>query len=180
MKGIVFTEFLDLVEDHYSVDLVEQLIDSSNLPTGGAYTSVGTYDASEMVTLVTGLSELTGTPVPELLNAFGRHLFGRFVTMFPSFFEGINSSVTFLESVQTYVHIEVRKLYNDAELPEFICETPEPGTLKMEYRSSRNLADFAEGLINGCLAHFGEDAEVRRDVSIGDPPRTVFVITNRN
>lgn len=180
MKGIVFTEFLEFVEESYSVELVERLIDSSDLPMGGAYTSVGTYDASDLVTLVSRLSDLTGSPKQELLKEFGRHLFGRFVELFPIFFEGIESSLEFLPRVQTYVHLEVQKLYEDAELPEFICTTPEPGLLRMEYHSSRNLPDFAEGLILGCIAYFGNDAEVRREVTDGDPPRDIFVISRRS
>ncbi|MCX7200840.1 MAG: hypothetical protein NTV17_00650 [Burkholderiales bacterium] len=41
MKGMIFTEFLELVERTYSPEMADDLIDASNLPSGGAYTSVG-------------------------------------------------------------------------------------------------------------------------------------------
>jgi Heme NO binding. len=88
MRGLVFTEFLDLVDETFSLETCERMIEMSNLPSGGAYTSVGTYDAKEMFTLVSGLSTLTGIPVPDLLKTYGRHLFKRFVSAFPVFFEG--------------------------------------------------------------------------------------------
>jgi hypothetical protein len=49
MKGMVFTEFLEMVEAKFSADMVDDIISDSDLPNGGAYTSVGTYDHSELV-----------------------------------------------------------------------------------------------------------------------------------
>jgi hypothetical protein len=132
-----------------------------------------------MVTLVTNLSTLTGVAVPDLLKEFGRHLFKRFLISFPTFFEGIGSSLEFLPRVNDYVHMEVRKLYADAELPLFTCHFPAPGTMVMAYRSSRNLPDLAEGLILGCIEHFGEPLAVTREAGQGDPPETRFIISPR-
>ncbi|MFT4982342.1 MAG: hypothetical protein ACI9UR_002213, partial [Bacteroidia bacterium] len=41
MKGIVFTEFLELVEDKFGLEVVNQIIDGCELETDGVYTSVG-------------------------------------------------------------------------------------------------------------------------------------------
>lgn len=35
MKGVVFTEFLEMVEARFSADLVDDVIDAANLPSGG-------------------------------------------------------------------------------------------------------------------------------------------------
>jgi predicted homoserine dehydrogenase-like protein len=64
MKGIVFTEFLDMVETTISADAVDDVIEAAGVPSGGAYTAVGTYDHKEMVSLVGALSEVSGHPVP--------------------------------------------------------------------------------------------------------------------
>ena len=42
MKGIVFTEFLEFVEDQMGPDMVDTIIDDCELSTGGAYTGQGT------------------------------------------------------------------------------------------------------------------------------------------
>ena len=55
MKGIIFTEFFDLVEKTFGFDVAERLLDECDLPSGGAYTAVGTYDHSEILTLVGSL-----------------------------------------------------------------------------------------------------------------------------
>jgi hypothetical protein len=167
MKGIVFTEFLEMVESVFSADVVDQIIESSELESGGAYAAVGTYDHREIVALVTRLSEQQGTPVPDLLKAFGRHLFGRFSAVYPQFFEGRTSAFEFLEHVEKTVHVEVLKLYPGAELPTF--ETSQDGdTMIMVYRSPRRMADLAEGLIVGCGEHFGEPLAIDREDLSGD------------
>ena len=177
MKGLVFTELIDLVDERFSFETCERLIEMSDLPSGGTYTSVGTYPVQEIVTLVTNLSAITDTPVPDLLKAFGRHLFKRFAVSFPVFFEGIGSALEFLPRVDGYVHLEVRKLYPDAELPSFSCATGAAGALVMTYRSNSNLADLAEGLILGCVEHFGETVAVTRRPAPPPSTDTVFTIS---
>jgi hypothetical protein len=177
VKGIVFTEFIELVEERFSVPLAERLLEASDLPSGGVYTSVGTYDSAEMVELVTRLSVLTHVPVPDLLRAFGRHMFGRFLEKFPAFFEGIATAPDFLERVDGFVHVEVRKLYPDAELPEFTCERPSPERFLMTYRSRRNLPDLAEGLILACYEHYRQEVGLARAAVPGDPSAVRFILT---
>jgi hypothetical protein len=174
MKGVVFVEFLRMVEDKYSVQTSEKLLEISDLPSHGVYTSVGTYSPMEMETLVGNLSKLTDVTPAQLLKDYGKHLFGFFVTKFPQFFEGINSSIAFLPHVQSYVHLEVKKLFPEAELPTFSCTSPVPGTLIMKYQSARNLPDLAEGLIAGCIEHFHEEYDLQRTQTGETPPSVVF------
>lgn len=155
MKGMVFTEFLDMVEDQYSYDVAERIIDTSDLPSKGVYTSVGSYDAEEMVHLCTALSTETKTSTDALLMSFGRRLFSTFNQDYPMFFEDADDAFSFLRKVEEYIHVEVKKLYPDAELPTFEYETPDERTLVMIYKSRNPFGKLAEGLIAGCVEHFG-------------------------
>ena len=163
MKGVVFTEFLEMVEDRFSAEMADRIIESSNLPSRGAYTSLGTYDHAEIVRLVSQLSAATGIAPPVLTHAFGKYLFSRFVALYPRVFDGVDSSYALLEKVEGTIHVEVRKLYPDAELPRFECHIPEPGRLTMIYRSPRGFADLAGGLIEGCIEHFGEKIDIQKE-----------------
>ena len=40
MKGIVFTELIELVEKKFGLEMVDTIIGESDLPSGGVYTSV--------------------------------------------------------------------------------------------------------------------------------------------
>jgi hypothetical protein len=160
MKGIVFTEFLEMVEGAYSADMVDRVIAQADVPSGGAYTAVGTYDGAEMLKLVVALSDATKIPVAQLLEGFGRHLFGRFVALYPDCFKGCRSSFDFLPRVDGYIHAEVRKLYPDADLPSIQARRIDPDTLAVTYRSPRCMSTLARGLIEGCVAHFKDPLSV--------------------
>jgi len=160
MKGIVFTKFIEMVEEQFSIETAETMIESCELPSGGAYTSVGTYNHEEMVSLLVQLSKMTGTPVPDLLRSYGNYLFGQFAVLYPVFFEGITSSLAFAGQIDDVIHVEVMKLYPDAQLPRFESLSRTDDELKLLYRSDRHLGDFAEGLLEGCIIHFGEQNSV--------------------
>ncbi len=101
MKGIVFSEFLELVEEKFGLETVDHLIESTELASGGAYTAVGTYPHSEMVALVVALSQKSGIPVPDLLKVFGHHLFNTFNKNYSVFFEGVEHPYDLLEKSTT-------------------------------------------------------------------------------
>ena len=85
MKGVVFTEFLDMVESLFSADMIDDIIEDCTLKSSGTYTSVGTYDYEELLLLVTALSKRSDLAVKELVQKYGHHLFFRFHDMFPVF-----------------------------------------------------------------------------------------------
>jgi len=181
VKGIVFTEFLDMVEARFTPEVADCMITAAAVPSGGAYTAVGTYDYHELIQLVAQLSTLTSLPIPKLVHTFGVHLFGRFVAAYPALFAGVRSAFSFLERIEDHIHVEVRKLYPDAELPTFTCDTSTPGRLTMLYRSSRPFADLAEGLIAGCIAHFGEPILIHRDdIANSHGTHVRFVLTKQD
>lgn len=181
MKGIIFTTFIEMVEEKFSMELVDRIITDSDLPSGGIYTTVGTYDHSEMIKLVVQLSERTGIPVADLIRVFGESLFIQLVDMQPQFVDMNPSVFDFLLKVDSYIHVEVRKLYPEAELPGFEYETSDSKKFIMIYRSLRPFADLAEGLIIGAIRHYGEDIEVLRE-DIQDPSGTAarFTLTKRS
>jgi len=75
MKGIVFTEFLDLVEYKFGLEMVDTIISKSKLPSEGIYTSIGTYRFSEMFSLLQNLSAQTNISIDNLLLVYGEHFF---------------------------------------------------------------------------------------------------------
>ena len=84
MMGMVYTELLEMIEARFSFDMVDAVLERSG--ASGSYTSVGDYADDELVGIVVALSEETQTPVSDLLYAYGEYLGGRFVELFPAFF----------------------------------------------------------------------------------------------
>jgi hypothetical protein len=159
MKGMVFTELLAMAEQVMGEEVVDQVLDGLPLSTGGAYNAVGNYPCSELMMIVAALSDRSGAPVPDLQRAFGRWMLGRFAQSYPGFFRDKPDPLTMLEAIEGEVHVEVRKLYPDAELPTFATERLGADTLQLTYRSPRALVPFCHGLIEACLDHFGRTAE---------------------
>lgn len=180
MKGVVFTEFLDLVEQRFSADMVDDIIDDAQLPHGGVYTAVGTYPHSEIVSLVVALSERSGVAVPDLIRLFGQHLFGRFAQVYPGFFAGATDAFGFLAGIEDIIHTEVRKLYPDAELPRFLVEHRDADQLVLLYQSPRHFEDLAEGLMHGCIDHFQESIRIVRDTTTKAQDAQRFILTRQS
>ena len=106
MKELVYTEFSEMVEQQHGFVFTKELIDEADLPSEGAYTSVGTYDHAEMVELLTLLSEKTDLTIPALLRAYGHYLFRTFERSYPHFLE--NKQTTFPKTSIHYVTLGER------------------------------------------------------------------------
>ncbi len=179
MKGIVFTEFFEMVEKMFGDDMSDKLIENTDLPSGGVYTAVGTYSHAEIVQLLFKLNEYTGIEIGTLLNTFGKYLFDTFLANYPAFFDAADNAFDFLESIQQYIHVEVLKLYPDAQLPKFSTEVVDPNTLEMIYESDRKMADFAEGLMEKSLLHYNENADIIKKPLVDDHSKVLFIIKRR-
>jgi hypothetical protein len=161
MKGIVFTEFLELVETKFGLKTVQDIIDACDLKTNGVYTSIGTYNHKEMFQMVGKLSEIKDIPIPDLLQTYGAFFFGVLSSSYPKFMDK-NNLFSFLESIDGYIHPEVLKLYPDAELPRFSSKIINETEMQLVYESSRKMSDFAIGLIKGAAEYY--DSPVQIDV----------------
>ncbi len=181
MLGIVFTEFLEMVEAKFDLETVDSILDEASVSNDGAYTAVGTYNHEEIVDLVKVLSQRTGIPVDHLIQTFGQYLAGRFAKLYPEFFKGLSDPFEFLDSVGSYIHREVKKLYPNAQLPSITTEALDASTLAVDYRSHRSFGKLAEGLIMGAMAHFNCEAtiEIQQPVP-GDTSNVRFIVRKAN
>lgn len=149
-----------MVEEQFGYEMVDHIIEQSKIPSGGSYTAIGTYDYHEIIQLVRQLHLKTEIPLDKLMRTFGSHLHKTFTKKHQHFFEAYSSSRDFLESVDSYIHVEVQKLYPDAELPKFETFRPDTNTLELLYVSERRMGHLALGLIEKSIEFFGENADV--------------------
>ena len=174
MKGVVFTEFMEMVETKFDENMLEEVIDEAGVD--GVYTAIGTYPHTDMILLVSALSTKSGIEVSELLRMFGVYMFGAFTKLYPTFFEEKDNSFDFLEQVEGFIHAEVKKIYPKAELPRFETNRLDAKRLEMVYYSDRRMGSLAVGLIQGCLDFFKDDGEVNIVSSSEDNTIVNFLI----
>lgn len=177
VKGMVFVELLEMAESILGEDAVDEVLAKADLASDGAYTAVGNYPCSELMALVKAFSDHSGAEVPDLQRAFGRWMHDRFVKSYPAFFRDKPDALSMFEAIEGEVHVEVRKLYPDVELPTFDTERPRPDELRMTYSSPRPLADFCHGLVEACVDHYGTPASIdRRDETLPGMNRAEFTV----
>tara|TARA_R110001632_G_scaffold87188_1_gene189624 strand:- start:2670 stop:3209 length:540 start_codon:yes stop_codon:yes gene_type:complete len=176
MKGIVFTEFLDLVEDKFGLEMVDKIISQSKLESEGIYTSIGTYRFSEMLQLLQNLNSNTGISIDELLLVYGEHFFSVIETSYPGLIATYKDPIEMLASIENHIHVEVRKIYPEAELPTFIVEERTENSLIMIYKSSRAMHHFGLGLMNKTFEHFNSKATISLEKIKEDGTEVRFII----
>jgi len=177
MLGMVFREFVEMVEAEFGPEVADRILSLPELSSHGAYTRVGSYPHGDMVAMVVELGKAVDADPSALVKVFGKYLFGRFVITHDSIVSKFENGRQLLAGIESVIHTEVRRLYPDAKLPEFDCEDRDDGALIMDYSSTRPFADLAEGLIDGALTHFNESAVVERQEQPPEHPHgTRFII----
>jgi len=177
MKGIVFTEFLELVEEKFGLEMVDDIISQSKLESGGAYTSVGTYDFSEMLQLLQNLSANTDISIDDLLLTYAEHFFGVLKRNYPDIISMYKNPIEMLSSIENHIHVEVLKIYPDAELPTFTVLEKTSDKLTMIYKSSRAMYNFGLGLMNKTFEHFNVSGHIDLEKIKTDGTEVKFMIS---
>jgi len=162
MKGIVMNLLAEFVEQQLGMAAWNELLSSTGY--AGSYTSAETYPDEELLTLVQQVSQQTQIPVDDLIFQFGRFMFPEFVQRYPELVNPSSELIPFLLTIHDVIHVEVKKLYPDAQVPHFEYEQENPHHLKMFYHSGRKLCRLAEGLVDGAARHFDTTYSLEHEV----------------
>jgi hypothetical protein len=176
MKGIVFTEFLELVEDKFGLETVDHIILNSELESNGIYTSIGFYSFSELLQLLQRLSESTQISVDNLLLLLGEHFFGAVEKSYPELMSAYKNPIEMIASIENHIHIEVKKIYPEADLPTFKVIEKTENSLIIDYESSRAMYYFSLGLMNKIFEFFNSTATIELEKIKEDGTEVRFVI----
>lgn len=177
MKGLVFTTFNDMVEQKIGIEMWESLLESVKPESGGIYTSIEDFPDQELLDIITVLSSKTGTPVVDLVNSFGQYLFHALAFKHPIFTDEKPDLIEFLKSIESVIHKEVRKLYQNPNLPSIEWEQPQEEKLILHYHSPRMLCHLAEGLIKGAAEHYDTKINISQSACMHDgADRCTFLI----
>lgn len=154
VKGIVFNLLEELVSREYGEEAWDVLLESAEVD--GSYTSLGSYPDEDLMKLVSSASSQLDMSPDEVVRWFGANALPLLAGSYPQFFEPHTSARSFLLTLNDIIHPEVRKLYPGADVPVFDFDTSSDDVLVMGYESPRRMCAFAEGLIEGAAAHYGE------------------------
>ncbi len=165
MKGIVFNIFEALVSEKFGDEMVEEIYSNVQF-SGDVLPFIGpeTYPDSDLFDMVGYLSKKTSIPLDELLFEFGKFMFPVFYDKYPIFFEKIDSPIEFLKSVNDIIHVEVKKIFEEAVPPLVTVEQINENKIKLQYQSGRKLCKLLEGLLEGLAFHFNKKISYDHEV----------------
>ena len=160
MKGIVFNLLEEVVSHDYGEEVWDDLLEAATVE--GAYTSLGSYPDEDLLKLVGAASSVLDLPADEIVRWFGRSAIPLLAGKYPDFFAPHDSARSFVLTLNSIIHPEVRKLYPGADVPVFDYDTSSEDVLVMGYESARKMCSFAEGLLEGAASHYGERATIQQ------------------
>ncbi|MEM7219857.1 MAG: heme NO-binding domain-containing protein [Pseudomonadota bacterium] len=166
MKGVVFNILGEMVEEQFGIAAWDALLQQTELD--GEFVATESYADEDLFALVGAASEATGFDANDLVFAFGRYMVPYFFENYPEFFKPEYSLREFLLTVDSVIHVEVRKLMPEANLPSFDYGDDDLRELTMTYRSPRKLCRLAEGLIQGAADHYKTSFELDHSVCMHD------------
>lgn len=156
MKGVIFNILESFVVEGWGDETYEEILSLCPLKTKEPFVGPGTYPDSDLVAIASKAAEKLGIPLQDALRAFGTFCFPKLATKYPTFLEGHSTAKSFLQSVETVIHVEVRKLYPKAVTPRFDYVDTGEDQLTIRYRSDRKFCHFMEGMLEAVGTHFKE------------------------
>lgn len=159
MKGVVFNLLEEVVCKELGENAWDRLLDDACVD--GAYTSLGSYPDDQLERLVAAAAIGVDSSSGDILRWFGRYAIPLLQGRYPVFFDGHASARSFVLTLNSIIHPEVRKLYPGARCPAFHFSDSPDGDLILQYASPRKMCMLAHGFLEGAAAFFGECSDIR-------------------
>jgi hypothetical protein len=165
MKGVIFDLVEEFIIEISDEETFEEIFSDCNFITEEPFVGPGTYPDEDLMELLNKAITKLDIPLPDALRSFGKGSFPNLVKKIPPSFVDFEHPKTFLMTVENIVHVEVRKLYIDANPPRFDFEDNHPDHLVINYESSRRLYDLMDGLIEGVGEYFNSPIKYSREIA---------------
>jgi hypothetical protein len=162
VKGVIFNVLEELVIEKAGMECWNNIL--QNVESDGIYTSGDSYPDEELFGIVTEICKALNLDMPTVVGIFGEYLFDQLDARHPTFVQNSTDLKSFLISVDTVIHGEVLKLYQNPNLPQFKYIDNGDKNLTMHYTSPRKLCILAEGLIRGAAKRFGNEIHIEHPV----------------
>jgi hypothetical protein len=166
MKGEIFNILEDFIVDNWGRDVFEDIFEQvhDKLITKVPFVGPGTYPDDDFMAIVIQAVAKLGVTLEQAVHAFGVYAFPKLAEKMPAYVDGHKHPKDFLLSLHDIIHVEVKKLYPDAETPEFQYIDQEKDKLIMIYKSKRKLYNFVEGMFESVGTYFKVPINYKREI----------------
>lgn len=139
MKGLLFTELLEMVEEDYGYTVANSMLLKADLPSGGIYSPARIYHWHELNTMMAHLHQQTRVPIDLLAKSFGRHLCRRILIAHPQ--------------QKNYINRIFALITKKSEAPVFRHISSDDKSLTLLYNPAVTGHCFTNSVIKGYLEH---------------------------
>lgn len=130
-----------------------------------------------LVKLIISLSKVTGVSIEDLQQVYGKSVFLTLFQSMPELDGQALNTFQFIKQVESYIHLEVKKLYAEANPPRFKFISSTETEMVMDYISARCFSHVCFGLILGCAEHFNERIDIQMTPVLEDGSQVRFTLT---
>lgn len=164
MKGIIFNLFESFLTAKFGEETYEEILTASDTGSLNPFEIVGpgSYPDEAFNAILAKAAEKTKKDTADILREMGRHSLPILAERYPHFFDDYKHPREFLRTASMIHQVEVRKLYQDAEVPKFFIDDHDNAGLTFTYKSKRRLCHLVEGLLIGLGDHYRVPVEIRQ------------------
>jgi hypothetical protein len=168
MQGIIFNALEEFVLEMSGMELWNDVIESSGVSSGGAYTAGKSYEDEEIMALASTLCQRLDVSLEDGLRLFGEFLFQFLLNRGPVELKDYKSSQALLMELESVIHRDVKRVQPHAYTPFFEYIENDKNTGRLIYRSKRKLCFIAEGVIAGLAKHFHQQVKLTHQACMHD------------
>jgi hypothetical protein len=117
--------------------------------------------------------------INHLLLVFGKPFFSVIEKTCPNLLVSFKNSIEMLLFMENHIHLELKKIYSNLDVPTFITENKEVNMLTMLYKFSIAMRQFGLGVMNKALNHFNATATIELQKVKQDQTEVRFIIQKK-
>lgn len=179
MKGIIFTELIEMMEDLMGLEFTNKVIEDARLENEGAYTAIGTYPPQDMFKIMASLSMHAGNTPESLMKSYGEYLFYRIIETHKKELTECCDTFSFLQKLNNIVKMEVLKLNPKATIPSIKAKLLDKSSMEVLYKSDQQMADLIHGIMSESAKHFRETINIQQELLGGNGSRVKFLLKKK-
>lgn len=180
MKGVIYTELIEMIEDLLGLEMTNKIIEDARLENEGAYTAVGYYHHQDIIKLMDSISKNAGNSRENLLWSYGEYLFYRLNDMYKQELAACTDAFSFVESLAKIIRIEILKYNPGASVSLLQVIQKNADTLELLYSSDRRLSKLLEGILAACARHYPQTIRLQCTKLESDGSRVRFILTRQS
>ncbi|MBN2070116.1 MAG: heme NO-binding domain-containing protein [Candidatus Krumholzibacteriota bacterium] len=162
MKGIILACMNEMIESQHGSECWEKIIADAGYDRRLSYLATENIDAQKVLTTIKSISRILGISINKVFDAFGEYWSTEFAPrIYSAYYKSHASAKDFIVALDS-IHEDTTDRLSDSHPPRFDYDWKDDRTLRLRYKSSRNLIDLAISLLRGIGKHYGETLLIRK------------------